>query len=65
MMSGWARLDRAIVTWDPVDATHTRVSWRLEYKRLLNPSFYFGSLQRFGMSDVSDYLLDVIVVSRF
>jgi len=64
MLARWVTLERAVVTWEPVDSRHTRVTWRLEYRRLLSPSFYFGPLQRFGLSEAADYLLDSIVVTR-
>jgi hypothetical protein len=64
MLARWVDLERAVVTWEPVDDHHTRVTWRLEYRRLLYPTLYFAPLQRFGMSEAADYLLDSIVVSQ-
>ena len=64
MLARWARLDRAVVTWAPVDATRTRVTWRLEYQRLLQPTAYFAPLQRFGMDQAAGYLLEAAVVEQ-
>jgi hypothetical protein len=64
MLERWADLDRAVVTWEPLDASHVRVTWRFEYQRLLSPTVYFGPLQRFGLSQAADYLLDTLVVSQ-
>jgi hypothetical protein len=64
MLARWVDLNRAVVTWEPVDATHTRVTWRLEYERLLHPTVYFAPVQRFGMSEAADYLLDSVVVAQ-
>jgi hypothetical protein len=64
MLARWVDLERAVITWEPIDDHHTRVTWRLEYRRLLYPTLYFAPLQRFGMSDAADYLLDSIVVSQ-
>jgi hypothetical protein len=64
MLARWADLDRAVVTWEEVDATTTRVSWSLEYERLLFPTAYFGPVQRFGMSGAAVYLLDAVVVEQ-
>lgn len=64
MLARWVDLERAVVTWEPVDDHHTRVTWRLEYRRLLYPTLYFAPLQRFGMSEAADYLLDSIVVAQ-
>jgi hypothetical protein len=60
MLSRWADLDRAVVTWDAEDASTTTVEWRLEYERLLAPAAYFGPLQRFGLGDAAEYLLDSV-----
>ena len=64
MLARWVDLDRAVVTWQPVDDNHTRVTWRLEYRRLLYPTLYFAPLQRFGMREAAGYLLDSVVVAQ-
>jgi hypothetical protein len=64
MTAKWVDLNRAVVTWEPVDEFHTRVTWRLEYERLLYPTLYFAPLQRFGMGEAADYLLTAIVVDQ-
>ena len=64
MLSRWVDLERAVVTWEPEDDNRTRVTWRLEYRRLLYPTLYFAPIQRFGMSDAADYLLDSIVLAQ-
>lgn len=64
MLSRWVRLDRAVVTWAPVgDTGRTRVTWTLEYERLLYPTVYFAPLQRFGMDRAAGYLLDAAVAA--
>ena len=64
MLARWADLDRAVVTWEAIDAGHTKVSWRLEYQRLLTPTLYFGPLQHYGMSEAAGYLLEALVVAQ-
>lgn len=64
MLARWLDLERAVVTWEQVDATSTRVTWRLDYERRLSPSAYFGPLQRFGMDRAADHLLDTVVVEQ-
>lgn len=64
MLARWADLDRAVVTWRPLDERHTRVTWRLEYNRLIQPTMYFAPLQRFAMQQGAGYLLDALVVHR-
>jgi hypothetical protein len=61
MLARWADLDRAVVTWEAVDENTTRVSWSLEYRRLLFPTAYFGPLQQYGMGQAAGYLLDAVV----
>lgn len=64
MLARWVDLERAVVTWEAVDDTSTRVSWRLEYERLLFPTAYFAPLQRFGMDQAVGYLLDAVVAEQ-
>ncbi len=62
MLARWVRVDRAVVTWAPIgDSGRTRVTWTLEYERLLYPTVYFAPLQRFGMDRAAGYLLDAVV----
>ena len=63
MLSQWARLNRAVITW-VASGSGTRVSWRLEYERLLSPAAYFAPLQRFGLGQAAEYLLDAAIGSR-
>jgi len=64
MLSRWADLHHAVVTWEPVDDTTTRVSWRLDYERLLSPTVYFAPVQRYGMDRAADYLLSSVVADQ-
>jgi len=63
MLARWAELRRAVVTWTAV-GDRTRVSWRLEYERLLYPTAYFAPLQRFGMDQAAGYLLHSVVTEQ-
>lgn len=64
MLARWAHLQRAVVTWQQTDEGRTRVTWRLEYERLLYPTAYFAPLQRFGLRQAADYLLESVVVAQ-
>jgi hypothetical protein len=64
MLARWADLQRAVVTWKPAGERSTRLTWRLEYERLLYPTAYFGPLQRFGMGQAASYLIDGVVRSH-
>lgn len=62
MLSRWADLNAAIVTWEPIDGSRTRVKWRLEYERLISPSFYFAPMQQYGMDKSAEFLLQSVIV---
>jgi hypothetical protein len=64
MLARWVDVEQAVVTWQAVDEDHTRVTWRLEYERLLYPTVYFAPLQRFGMDQAAGYLLDAVVAAQ-
>lgn len=64
MLPRWTDLEHAVVTWKPIDENRIRVTWRLEYQRLLYPTAYFAPLQRFGMGQASDYLLEAVVANQ-
>jgi hypothetical protein len=50
----------AIVQWEPVDADTTRVTWTLRYRRGLDPSWYFGPLERFAVRLAAGSLIDSV-----
>jgi hypothetical protein len=64
MLARWADLDRAVVTWEALDATTTQVSWQLEYERLLFPTAYFAPVQRYGMDQAAGYLLLAVIAEH-
>ena len=61
MLARWAEVDRSVVSWQATDDGRTRVTWRLDYRRLLYPTAYFAPLYRFGMRQAAGYLLDAVV----
>jgi hypothetical protein len=50
----------AIVQWEPIDASTTRVTWTLRYRRGLDPSWYFGPMERYAVGLAADYLIDSV-----
>jgi len=46
------------VTLQPIDATHTKVTWALAYRRILDPSWYFGPMQRYAVQLTAEQLID-------
>ncbi len=64
MLARWVKLEQAVVTWEAIDATTTRVSWSLDYERLLFPTAYFAPLQGYGMGQAAAYLLEAVIVEQ-
>jgi len=53
----WLTWEGADVTWTAVDATHTRVSWTVRYRRTLDPAWYFKPWERYGAHLAAGYLI--------
>lgn len=53
----WREID---VTWLPVDAVTTRVTWTVRYERGLDPAWYFGPMERYAVRLAADYLIDSV-----
>ncbi|GGO88742.1 hypothetical protein [Wenjunlia tyrosinilytica] len=54
----WSDLRGAEVTWQPLTPGQTRVTWRLDYGRGFDPSWYFGPVQSYGAQQAARYLAD-------
>jgi hypothetical protein len=50
----------AVVQWTPIDAHSTRVTWRLRYRRGLDPAWYFGPWERYATRLAAGYLIDSV-----
>jgi hypothetical protein len=50
----------SIVTWEPVTANTTRVTWTLRYERGLDPAWYFGPWERYAAGLAAGYLIDSV-----
>ncbi len=47
-----------------IDATHTRVTWKLSYTRLLDPAWYFGPLEHYAVSLSAHQLIENVATPR-
>src|SRR5262249_19872686 len=56
----WLTWREGEVSWEPVDARHTRVELRLRYTRRLDPKLYFGPLERHGVGLAAEYFLECL-----
>lgn len=58
----WLSWDRATVRWSPTTGpdgrTATRVSWRLDWTRHLDPFWWFAPWQRYAMSQAAGWLIE-------
>ncbi|KAA1423071.1 hypothetical protein FE697_010605 [Mumia zhuanghuii] len=53
----WLDLRSAVVTWTTSGDT-TRMTWRLDYARTFDPSWYFGPIQHHAVGDAAGYLAE-------
>jgi hypothetical protein len=53
----WVGLRESDVTWERVDGGHTRVRWAIAYERRLDPAWYFGPWERYGVGLAAGYLI--------
>lgn len=61
-LATWLRWRSVRVSWEPVDAGHTRLRWELDYTRLLAPSWYFAPIESVVTGRAADYLLRAVDV---
>lgn len=55
----WLLWRSAEVRWRAVDGG-TEVQWTLRYRRRLDPAWYFGPLERYGVGVAAGYLIDAL-----
>ncbi|MGH9602594.1 MAG: hypothetical protein ACRD24_09430 [Terriglobales bacterium] len=59
MIGRWLTWRSSEVRWSAVDTTHTKVSWTLGYRRNLDPAWYFGPWERYGVGLAAEHLIQV------
>lgn len=62
MIAHWLAWKSAEVEWTAVDAGHTRVTWTLHFRRLLDPAWYFRPWERYAAGLAADYLIQANAV---
>lgn len=50
----------ATVEWAAIDGQTTRVMWTLQYRRGLDPAWYFGPWERYIAMMAAEYLIDAV-----
>ncbi|MBZ5523992.1 MAG: hypothetical protein LAP21_17285 [Acidobacteriia bacterium] len=53
----WMDWESAEVDWSAADAGHTRVTWTLNFRRRLDPAWYFHPWERYAVGLAADYLI--------
>jgi hypothetical protein len=49
-----------VVRYEAVDGSRTRVTWTIQYRRGLDPAWYFGPMERYAVRWAADYLIDAV-----
>ena len=57
-VSHYLKWQSSEVFLEAVDATHTKVTWKHEYERILDPAWYFGPLQHYAVKLTTEQLID-------
>jgi hypothetical protein len=50
----------SIVRWESIDAQTTKVTWTVNYRRGLDPSWYFGPMERYAVHLAAGYLIESV-----
>jgi len=61
-MTHFLTFRESIVTWEPIDAQTTRVTWTIRYDRGLDPAWYFGPMERYAVRLAAGYLIEAAAV---
>lgn len=59
--SKYMTISGTVIDMRPLPNGQTEVSLTIKYKRLLDPSWYFGPLQRRAMNESADYLIQNVI----
>lgn len=57
-LTQWLRWDSSEVRWQAVDARHTRVTWRVNFERQLDPAWYFAPWERLVVHEAARFLIN-------
>jgi hypothetical protein len=54
MIAHWLKWRGVSIAWSPIDRDHTRLQWTMEYRRQLDPAWYFGPVERYAVRLAAD-----------
>jgi hypothetical protein len=58
MIAQWLDWKSCEVHWESLEGGATRVRWTLRYQRRLDPAWYFGPWERYGVRLAASYMID-------
>jgi len=53
----WLDWESADIRWEQIDTIHTRVTWSLSFRRLLDPAWYFKPWERYAVRLAAQHLI--------
>jgi hypothetical protein len=56
-LTQWVRWDSSEVSWKTIDATHTEVTWKINFERQVDPAWYFVLWERAAVHEGAKYLI--------
>jgi len=56
-LTQWVGWEASDVQWRAMDATHTAVTWKIEFARELDPAWYFTPWERLAVREAAGYLI--------
>jgi len=59
-LSTYLSINSSEINFTPLPNGHTHVSLTMNYERLLDPAWYFGTLQHYAVSHMCDYFVDSV-----
>jgi hypothetical protein len=57
-LTQWIAWSSSEVEWKSVDQEHTLVTWRVLFKRQLDPAWYFAPLEREAVEQAAHFLIE-------
>jgi hypothetical protein len=61
-ISHYLKLHGTRIEFESLDAATTRVTLTVRFERKLDPAWYFGPLQRYGVGKMAELLIDEVIV---
>lgn len=59
-VAGWLAWEDAELTWRPMGEEQVEATLRVRYRRLLDPAWYFGPLERMGATEAASWVLEAL-----